>query len=160
MTATGLKPVACPGGGGPNTGGGEPWNPGGGDFGGGGAGGSFGPELPVPVPPVTGGGTCAPMPYGMGGVSIVETPTYVGRVQPRPGYVTVTLPFAVAGYQCGARVQMLKEVAQKFGLWKRKPRPVLTHADMKCLRKAERVENKLKTLTTRHTDFKVVKKGR
>lgn len=131
---------------------GSPW--GGGDFGGGGAGGSFGPPMP-PVP--ASGGSCATAPYGMG-LSIVETPTYNAVAARRPGYVTVTLPFAVGGYSCGQRVQMLKEVAQKFGLYKSRRRPVLTYADMKCLRKAERVESKLKTLTTRHTDYRVVKK--
>lgn len=150
----GLSTIPCPGGG----------------FGGGGAGGSWGtgngstdnpPPLPAPggfpMPAPGGGGSCSPAPYGMG-LSIVEAPTYEARVASRPGYVTVTLPFAIGSYACGQKVQMLKEVARKFGLWKPRAKPVLTAGDMKALRKAERVENKLKTLTTRHTDFRVVKK--
>lgn len=149
LGATGVpQAVACP-----VTDPGAPWGGGGGDFGGGGAGGSFGPPQ---LPPAT-GGTCATAPYGMG-ISIVETPTYKAVSERRPGYVTVTLPFAVGGYPCGSRVQMLKEVAVKFGLYKSRRRPVLTYADMKCIRKAERVETKLKNLTTRHTDYRVVKK--
>lgn len=149
----GLQDMQCPGGG----------------FGGGGAGGSWGdgngpndnpPPFPAPgfpMPAPGGSGSCTPAPYGMG-LSIVESPTYEARVASRPGYVTVTLPFAIGSYGCGQKVQMLKEVARKFGLWKPRAKPVLTAGDMKALRKAERVENKLKTLTTRHTDFRVVKK--
>lgn len=143
--------VACPPG--AFTDPGAPWGGGGGDFGGGGAGGDWNP----PAPPTGGGtGSCGVGPFGS--VSIVEKPTYVGVAQKRKGYVTVTLPYAVGGYSCGERVQMLRELAIKFGLYKPRRRPVLTYADMKCIRKAERVENKLKTLTTRHTDYRVVKK--
>lgn len=149
-----IIPVICP----PGTAPTDDIGPGGGgDFGGGGAGGDWGPPPPLPAPPGSTGGTCSPMPYGMG-VSIVETPVYNTVAARKPGYVTVTLPFAVGGYQCGQKVHMLKEVAQKFGLYKPRRRPVLTYADLKCVRKAERVENKLKALTTRHTDYRVVKK--
>lgn len=136
---------------------------------GGPTGGGTGDNLPPP-PPFPGGGL-GPLDGtktgGNGlpvaqfpGMAIVETPTMTQRVMRRPGYVTVTLPISIGGFSRGMKVQMLKSVARQFGLWKPRQKPALTASDVRALRKAERVENKLVGLTKRHTDFSVKKKVR
>ena len=123
---------------------------GGGGFGGAGAGGTFG-ALP------TGGVTRAGV--DLSSVAIAMAPTMRTVVMPRPGFVTVTLPFQAFGFPAGSKVQMLKEVAVKLRLHKRKRKPLLSAGDLDALRRAARVERKLVGLTNKHTDFRCVSKA-
>lgn len=128
---------------------------GGGGFGGAGAGGRFGP--PARGLPAAGGVTVRGIDVSSGAVAMVPATRTV--VMPRPGFVTVTLPIQMFGFAAGSKIQMMKEIAVKFGLWKRPRKPLLSAGDLDALRRATRVERKLVGLTDRHTDFKCVSKA-
>ena len=85
-----------------------------------------------PSSPATHGG------MSNGGVVVTHAPMVEQRVRCRPGYVAVTDP------NTGYKMCMLKEVARSCGLWKARPKPVLTASDRKTLRKAESImDNKV-----------------
>lgn len=125
---------------------------GGGGFGGAGAGATFGPAI-RPAGGVTRAG------IDLSTVTIAMAPLMRTVVMPRPGFVTVTLPFQAFGFPAGSKVQMLKEVAVKLRLHKRKRKPLLSAGDLDALRRAARVERKLVGLTNKHTDFRCVSKA-
>lgn len=129
-----------------------PFAPGGGGrFGGSGAGGSFGPNLPV-VPAPRSGGNGASVVRGLDTsmISIASAPELQTVARRVPGKVTVTLPYPAFGFPAGARVQVLKPIASKLGLYRSRPKPLLTAGDVKTLRKADRIEQKLVRTTRKH----------
>ena len=129
---------------------------GGGRFGGGGAGATFGP--PARRLPAAGGGvTFRGVDVSAGAIAVVPVTRTV--IMPRPGFVTVTLPVQMFGFAAGSKIQMVKELAMKFGLHKRRRKPLLSAGDLDALRRAKRTEGKLIRLTNQHTDFRCVSKA-
>lgn len=134
-------------------------------FQGGGAVSTPGPPLPIgppPLPEPLPGGYMPSAPYDPSSALLgpaITAPRYVQRVQPQSGYVTVTMPWTIGAAQAGTKWQMRKDAARALGLWHRKPRPLFTAGDAKTLRKADRLEKKLTRLTSRHTDYRCIKKG-
>ena len=103
---------------------------------------------------VNGGGMTAPAT----GCAVVMAPQYQQRVVCPPGYVSVRDP------QTGGKVCMLKEVAKSCGLWRPRPKPLLTASDRRTLSKASsvmrRVDNVVKRTNRLRGGARLVKKTR
>lgn len=101
------------------------------------------PALPGGAFPIAGQG--APVGTVMSQVSdkfgrpFLMSAGYETRIRCPSGYVAVTLPN-------GARACALKGPARSAGLWKPRPKPLLSAADGRVMRKAERLQKKVKRI--------------
>lgn len=73
------------------------------------------------------------------GRPFLTTAGYESRIRCPSGYVAVTLPD-------GSRACALKGPARAAGLWKARPKPMLSAADGRTLRKADRLQKKVKRI--------------
>ncbi len=108
----------------------------------------IGPPIPTPGGglPVVGGGT-----YGPFGTPVIQaTPTQVYKA--RKGYVIVRDP------ETGARYEMIKELAYKLGLAKRRKKAPITATQYAAIKAAKRWESKLSRMLTDSCNYKVTKK--
>jgi len=108
------------------------------------------PTLPPMVLPGGGPPLTGPVMAGGGGMVMSQAADKFGRpfllsagyetrIRCPSGYVAVTLP-------SGARACALKGPARAAGLWKARPRPLLSAADGRVIRKADRLQKKVKRI--------------
>ena len=116
------------------------------------------PPAGPPAPPAGGGYPGRIIPgmgselatlMALGGQPIVGA-SIETRLKAPKGYVIVQLPFAMGQFPPGSKVAMYKPIARKLGLWKPRTKPVLTGGDVNALRKAERLQKRIETLTKKH----------
>ncbi len=119
-----------------------PFAGGGGDFRGGGAGGSFGAAALPSIQFPTNGGLAA---TGLPIAPVIQAQSSLCFRAPK-GYVVVEI---VGSNGVPVKVAMWRPLAISLKLFKRRPRPLLSAADGKAIRRAERVEKKLKRLASR-----------
>ena len=108
---------------------------------------------PYPIgPPLPGGGSTLPVgQYGPFGMPVrPATPTQVYKAS--KGYVIVTDP------QTGQKYEMMKELAYKLGLAKRRKKAPITASQYAAIKAAKRWESKLSRMLKDSCNYRVTKK--